>query len=849
MSETTFFIEVQPVIPEKLFDINTLANDLLYSWDRSVRGLFYRLDIELWEACQHNPKVFLRRIAQQKLDEAADDPLFMEEFNRVMSFYRSYHEMGQHPKTIDHIEEGDTIAYFCAEFGFHESLPIYSGGLGILAGDHCKSASDLGLPFVAIGLLYRQGYFTQTIDANGQQQAHYHSVSFSDLLITPALDSSGKRLKISVEMAERMVVARVWQAKAGHITLYLLDTDLDENSPHDRSITFQLYGGDIRTRIQQEIILGIGGVRALRALGISPSVWHINEGHSAFQIIERCREHVANGLDFDSALELVASGTVFTTHTPVPAGHDIFDQELLQEHLGRYLATLKISLERFLELGSTPSSHGTLNMTAMALRGSRFHNGVSRIHGGIASKMESYIWPQIPTDENPISHVTNGVHVPTFLAREWVNLFDMRFREWRNELINPDYWACIDTIPEHRFWSLRQELKAQMLDDVYLRTKERFTREEFSDAMINTITQNLCKPEQNVLVIGFARRFATYKRATLLFSDIQRLERILNNPQQPVVLIFAGKAHPHDIPGQELIKAIHELSLRPEFIGKIILLEGYDMAMARKLVTGVDVWLNTPEYPLEASGTSGQKAAINGVINLSVLDGWWGEGFDGSNGWAIHPHLRKNGHTKLDIKESNDLLDIMEHKVLPIYFDCGSRGYSKQWVEISKASMKSCIPRFNGHRMVVDYLHGYYAKAITHHKKLAADNATPAQELARWKRRVHTAWNGVSILRTDNLVTAMSAGKALPITVSINLNGLAPEDVTVECLAGGEPVNSNFTVVSRYYFNHLRQEDGRDIFELQMQPPLPGVNFYKIRLYPSHPLLGHPFETGCMIWL
>lgn len=849
MSETTFCIEVQPVIPEKLSGISVLANDLLYSWDRSVRGLFYRLDIELWEACQHNPKVFLRRIAQQKLDEAAADPLFMEEFNRVMAFYRSYQEMAKHPKTVDHIDEGDTIAYFCAEFGFHESLPIYSGGLGILAGDHCKSASDLGLPFVAIGLLYRQGYFTQTIDANGQQQAYYHSANFTDLLVTAALDDSGQELKVTVEIADRQVTAKVWQAKAGHIMLYLLDTDLDENSPHDRSITFQLYGGDSRTRIQQEIVLGIGGVRALRALGITPSVWHINEGHSAFQIIERCREHVASGLDFDSALELVASGTVFTTHTPVPAGHDIFDQALLREHLGHYVTTLNITLERFIEMGSTPSNQNTLNMTAMALRGSRFHNGVSRIHGGVAAKMASYIWPQIPTEENPISYVTNGVHVPTFLAREWVNLFDMRFREWRNELINPEYWSCIDTIPEHRFWSLRQELKSQMLDDVYLRTRERFLREEYSDALINTITQNLRKPEENVLVIGFARRFATYKRATLLFSDIKRLERILGDPQQPVVLIFAGKAHPHDIPGQELIKVIHELSLQPAFIGKIILLEGYDMAMARKLVTGVDVWLNTPEYPLEASGTSGQKAAINGVINLSVLDGWWGEGFDGSNGWAIHPHLRKNGHSKLDITESNDLLEILEHKVVPLYFDCGSRGYSKQWVEISKASMKSCIPRFNGQRMVVDYLHGYYAKAIVHHKKLAAEGAAPARELAQWKGLVRQAWKGVTITRSDTIVAAMSAGQSLPITVSINLNGLKPADVVVECLVGREPVNGHFSAHSRHRFSFVRQESGRDLFELQLHPTLPGVNHYKIRLYPHHPLLCHPFETGSMIWL
>jgi starch phosphorylase len=669
------------------------------------------------------------------------------------------------------------------------------------------------------------------------------------LLVEPAHDNNGDELKVAIELADHTVYAKVWKAKAGHIMLYLLDTDIDENTPHDRSITFQLYGGDIRTRIQQEIILGIGGVRALRALEIKPTVWHINEGHSAFQIVERCREHVAAGMDFDSALELVAAGTVFTTHTPVPAGHDSFDKGLLLAYMGHHVESLKIDFERFLRLGSTPGSHDSLNMTAMALRGSRFHNGVSRIHGGVASKMESYIWPQIPTEENPISYVTNGVHVPTFLAREWVNLFDMRFRAWRSELINPDYWSCIDTIPDHRFWSLRQELKAQMLDDVYQRTRERFSREEYSKALINAITENLNRQEENVLMIGFARRFATYKRATLLFSDIERLARILNNPKQPIVLIFAGKAHPHDVPGQELIKSIHDLSLRSEFLGKIILLEGYDMALARKLVTGVDVWLNTPEYPLEASGTSGQKAAINGVINLSVLDGWWGEGYNGENGWAIHPHIRKNGHTKLDVTESNDLLDLLERKVVPLYFDCSSGGYSKRWVQKSKASMKSCIPRFNGQRMVVDYLHSYYARAIGQHKRLEAEGGAPATELARWKSRIRRAWDGVTIRRNDTEVTEMETGNTLPITVSVNLNGLEPEDVVVECLVGGEPHNGHFTACARHNFKHLQQEGGKDTFELQLQPPLAGVNFYKIRIFPCHPLLSHPFETGCMVWV
>ncbi|MGD9385484.1 MAG: alpha-glucan family phosphorylase, partial [Thioalkalispiraceae bacterium] len=669
MSGTIYKLEIRPTIPETLSGLDVLAQDLLYSWDRGVRGLFYRLDPELWENCNHNPKVFLRRVAQSVLDEAADDHLFMEEYNRVISAYETYHKKVIHPIVEEHLDSSrDLVAYFCAEFGLHESFPIYSGGLGILAGDHCKATSDLGVPFVAVGLLYRQGYFTQTIDGDGNQMAQYHDISFDELPVKPAHGPNGEELCVSVEIERRQVMLKVWQAKAGHITLYLLDSDLELNQSEDRSITHQLYGGGKSTRIQQEIVLGIGGVRALRALGIEPTVWHINEGHAAFQILERCREKIYQGLDFDSSLELIAAGTVFTTHTPVAAGHDIFEQELITQYFSDYIKELNIDIHTFLGLGITPDNHGTFNMTSLALRGSRLHNGVSRIHGSVASHMEGYIWPQIPHQENPISYVTNGVHAATFIAREWVNLFDSRFSEWRNELLNREYWNCIDEIPDHRFWSLRKELKAPMMDDIHKRMLRRYSRAGFSEALLKRVTEITGQSEANVLVFGFARRFATYKRATLLFSDLERLARLVNDPERPVVFIFAGKAHPRDIPGQDLIRKIHEVSLKPEFLGKIILLEGYDMAMARKLVTGVDVWINTPEYPLEASGTSGQKAAINGVMNLSVLDGWWGEGYEGDNGWAIHPHGQNiDGHLR-DKEEAADLFNLIENEIIPMYF-------------------------------------------------------------------------------------------------------------------------------------------------------------------------------------
>lgn len=851
MSEKKFRIEVRPQIPKVLEGIEEMANDLLYSWDRGVRGLFYRLDPTLWEECCHNPKVFLRFVSQKVLDDAVNDHVFMEEFTRVLSVYRSYHEKPFLEPGNGHLDpDKDLIAYFCAEFGFHESFPIYSGGLGILAGDHCKAASDMRLPFVAIGLLYRQGYFIQTIDGDGHQMAHYKSLNFDQLLIAPARDDDGNEVMVSVGMVDHEVKLRVWEAKAGHIKLYLLDSDLEENNSDDRSITFQLYGGDSTIRIKQEIVLGIGGVRALQALGLKPTVWHINEGHAAFQIIERCRELVNEGMDFASAIELVAGGTVYTTHTPVPAGHDIFDIKLMNHFFADYVQQLGINMEEFLKLGNSPVNQGSFNMTALALRGTRFHNGVSRIHGGVASKMESYVWPQIASEENPIRYVTNGVHMATFLAREWANLFDMRFREWRNKLLDEDYWTTrLDEIPDHRFWSLRQELKSLMLEGVCQRTTNRFRRAGYSDAMINRINQCTSRPEVNTLVIGFARRFATYKRATLLFSDAERLARLLNDPERPVILLFAGKAHPNDMPGQELIRAIHEYSLRPEFIGKIILLEGYDIALARKLVMGVDVWLNTPEYPLEASGTSGQKAALNGVINLSVLDGWWGEGYDGNNGWVIHPHAENYDDHKRNSEEAFDLFNLLEHEVIPMYFDTGVQGYSAKWVRKSKASMKSCIPRFNSQRMVTDYIKHFYLPARDQYRRLQQNDNQPARQLAEWKKHVSACWDGVTIQHVDGVKEMIQDGEMLPLVISVNLNGLTETDIAVECLVGKEDAEGKFVAYDQLRFSFVKQSGDSHLFELQFKPSKPGLSFYKLRMYPYHELLSHPFEVGKMIWV
>jgi starch phosphorylase len=852
MTPTRYTLEVQPQLPEKLARLTELANDLLYSWDREVRSLFFRLDRELWEASSHNPRVFLRRVSQARLEEAADDRIFMEDYVRVLSVYDAYHQERIRPDIAALLDpKQELIAYFCAEFGFHESVQLYSGGLGILAGDHCKAASDLGLPFVAVGMLYRQGYFTQTIDNHGNQIAHYTPTSFADLPVQPARDARGNEIHVQVEFPQRAVMLKVWKAKAGHIALYLLDSDLPENSEADRRITYQLYGGDVNTRIQQEMVLGIGGVRALRALGLRPTVWHLNEGHPAFAILERAREHVTRGIDFDAALEAVAANSVFTTHTPVPAGHDIFDHALIGDYFGEYVKQLGIDLKTFVELGSSPTGQGGFDMTALAMRGSRFRNGVSRIHGDVASRMSAYIWPQIPPAENPVGYITNGVHVPTFLAREWVNLFDMRLGGgWRNELLNEEYWKQIDTIPDHSYWSLHQSLKAEMLADVRRRLLRQHRRNGVSEALIERYVQYLTPHANDTLVIGFARRFATYKRATLLFSDPQRLARLIGDPKRPCLIIFAGKAHPHDIPAQHLIQTIHEYSRRPEFEGRLLLVEGYDMAFARKLVTGVDVWLNTPEYPLEASGTSGEKAGLNGVINLSVLDGWWGEGYDGDNGWAITPHGTHVDRAWRDREESQELLELLETQVVPLYYARNGYGYSEKWVKKSKTSMRTLMPRFNAQRMVMSYVQKYYSAAARQRGIFEDSDFARAKALSAWRRKLATCWPGVSLRRVDRAAAEIPAGSALPIEVAVRLNGLEPDDVLVECLVGHESDSGAFVKHDALVFTPAGQNDqGEAIYRLDFRPRLPGLQYYKIRLFPFHTHLNHRFEPGYLLWL
>ncbi len=851
MNGTCYSIEVRPRIPKQLERLNDLANDLYYSWSTQVRGLFYYLHPELWMTCIHSPKLFLRRVSQHRLEQAANDPTFLKNYHLVLADYDNYLNEPAYIKEKNLLNpKSDLIAYFSMEFGFHESVPIYSGGLGILAGDHCKAASDLALPLVAVGMLYRQGYFTQTIDAYGNQQAEFTDTDFNSLPISPVKDAKGNEVTICLDEMTDPIYLRVWEAKAGRIRLILLDADVPENSANNRTITYQLYGGDTGMRILQEIVLGFGGVRALRALGLKPTAWHINEGHGAFQIIERCREMTTEEFKFDSALEAVAASTVFTTHTPVQAGHDIFPTELIASNLSTIASELGLTIDEFFNLGSSPASQGGFNMTALALRGSRFHNGVSKIHGNVASDMEAYIWPQINTQENPIGYVTNGVHLYSFLAPEWKNQFDMEFgHEWRNQLLNEKYWECIDTIPDYSYWSIRQTLKSQLFKDASKRVAMQFQRNGSSPIDLERTISHLNPANTNTMVIGFARRFATYKRATLIFRDIERLAKLVNDPDKPVIFIFAGKAHPRDIPGQQLISSIFKLSQSKEFQGKIILLEGYNMAMARRLVAGVDVWLNTPEYPLEASGTSGQKAGLNGVVNLSVLDGWWGEAYDGKNGWSISPH--PTSHTEeRDRLESQTILDVLEHHVIPTYFRRDGMGYSSDWVRISKASMKTILPKYNSQRMVMDYVKKYYMPAIQQGKKIAEHEYQSAIELAAWKHKIHRCWTQLKIRRIDEPKIEIETGDTINILVGVEPGELKASDIVVECLIGRASTRGELVVEDALQL--IPEESnvsGEIIFRLDLMPNLAGLQYYKLRIYPYHAMLTHRFEMGYMVWL
>ena len=849
MPGTAYQLEINSQLPQRLIRLEELATNLWYSWDRATRTLFARLHPALWNTVGHSPKAFLKRVDQQRLADAAEDPVFLNSYQRVLSAYDSYHSQAPRSEHSERLAQGDLIAYFCAEFGFHESLPIYGGGLGILAGDHCKAASDLTLPFVGVGLLYRQGYFFQTIDFEGRQHALYTDSDFDDLPVTPVTREDGTELRVTVELLERAILVKVWQARVGKVRLYLLDTDLEENRPTDRNIAHRLYASDRTTRIEQEIVLGVGGVRALAEMRLKPTAWHINEGHAAFLVLERTRELTLQGLDFAAALEAVAANTVFSTHTAVPAGNDYFSEEMIRRYFDSWCRDLKISCDELVALGRGPNGPD-FNMTALAVRGSRFQNGVSRIHGGVSARICAGLWPQIEPGDNPVAYVTNGVHVPTFLAEEWHELFDRHLGDgWSQRLGDEDCRRGFYTIPDHLFWSVHQLLKAQMLYLVRYRIAEQHLRNHGSEAHLDRMFKLADPGNPNVLTIGFARRFATYKRATLLFENLNWLREIVSDQKRPVLFVFGGKAHPADQPGQEYLRRVAEIARMPEFESHILLVEGYDLHLARRLVAGVDVWLNNPVYPLEACGTSGMKCGMNGVLNLSVLDGWWGEGYDGKNGWAIKPASDRLDEARRNQEEARTLCEILQDSVIPLYYNIGPAGYSPGWIAMAKHSIASILPHFNSTRMFGQYLAEFYQPAAQQWRRYAQSSFAGARDVASWKAKVRAAWHKVTVRRVDDPRRRIPFGENLRFEVALNLNGLTPDDVVVELLFGrpggnGPPPQSY----------HLRNEGliaggTEHRYALEFKPELSGKIEYRIRVYPYHKLLTHRFEMGMMTWL
>lgn len=796
---------VVPAVPEKLSALNELAYNLWTLWNYEAATLFMRLDPDLWESTNHNPVRLLSLISQEKLAAAAADDGFLAHLNRIMADFRHYME-GSTWFTQNHPNSRAKIAYFSAEYGLHESLPIYSGGLGVLSGDHQKSASDLGLPFVGVGLLYRFGYFRQTLSNDGWQQEHYPENDFFTMPITQCMGENGQPIIISVEYPDSVVKAYVWKVQVGRNPLYLMDTNVPSNRPEDREITARLYGGDQDMRVRQEVLLGIGGIRALTALGIKPTVCHMNEGHSAFLSLERIRVMMEEeNLTFSEAREMVAASNVFTTHTPVPAGNDAFHPDIIERYLGSYYHKLKLSREEFYNLAkiNPGDAHEHFSMTVLALRTAWHCNGVSQLHGEVSREMWHRIWPDVPMPEIPIKAITNGVHTQTWLSDEFASLYNRYLgANWSDRPADHNMWKRVDKIPDSEMWRSHERRRNHLVIFVRERLQRQLARRGVSAVELSRIDEIL---DPEALTIGFARRFATYKRATLLMRNPDRLLRLLNNRDRPVQFIFAGKSHPRDDGGKRFIQDIVRFCKRDDVRPRMVFMEDYDMNVARYLVQGVDVWLNTPRRPMEASGTSGMKGPINGVINLSILDGWWVEAYRDNprSGWAIGSEEEYNNDDYQDHIDSESLFDLLEKEVVPEFYERGPDGLPRKWISRMKESISTVCSFFNTNRMVQEYFDRFYAPADGLFGKLVEGHGAGAAQLAQWKTKMHGAWNNVRINNIEAPTNEpMTAGSKMSIFANVDLGNISPDDVVVELYHGpldtsGEIVNAQRTPMAR----------------------------------------------------
>ncbi len=846
---------VVPRLPVPIEPLREIAHNLWWAWEPSARALFDRIDLDIWEDVHGNPIELLSQVGQARLDELAGDDAFVADLERVHEQFKRYMSRdGWFAKRFPEAA-GARIAYFSMEYGLHQSLPIYSGGLGVLAGDHLKTASDLGLPLVGVGLAYAEGYFRQVLNDDGWQGERYPINDWHRLPVQPVLEPSGKRLIIRVTYPHGVVSAQLWRVQVGRVPLFLLDSNLEENTPGDRAITGPLYGGDQEFRVRQEIMLGIGGVHALEAVGLSPTVCHMNEGHSAFLALERIGRVMRDrGASFQVASEACSAGNIFTTHTPVPAGNDAFAPELVRRYLEPYRGALGISEDELLSLGHFTANDKTaaFSMPILAIHTADHYNGVSKLHGEVSRRMWKNLWPDLPDHEIPIQSITNGVHTASWVSDDLGALFSRYVGpRWAETPDDPEIWQRVAEIPDAELWATHEHRRHRLvtLARRWLRTTAERRRAAQSEVLA---CDEVLDPQ--ALTIGFARRFATYKRAALLFSDLDRVKRLLGNPDQPVQLVFAGKAHPQDKGGKELIRTIVHASRDPALRGKVVFIEDYDMRIARAMVSGVDVWLNTPRRPLEASGTSGMKAAANGALNVSVLDGWWAEGwahYGNDVGWAIG---RGEEYTdgEGDSIEAEELYDLLEREVVPLFFQRDARDrLPRAWIKRMKGAISKLVPEFNTARMVREYAERFYVPSIRLSHEMMNDNLTGAQKLTAWKQRVRTAWPLVEIKElTTSSPTELQVGEALRVEASVQLGQLTPNDVAVELYhgptAGGHELLTGEVVRMRLSGNGATPGVYRFAGEIPTKNS--GAHAFAARVMPWNASMSHPYETSLIRW-
>ena len=843
-------------LPPSLERLGELATNLWFSWNPDVRDLYREIDLDTWRNSGRNPVKFLELVDSQKLDVRSDDVAYLDKLDTVWNRFKHYIDneatafARNYPKMLDH-----SIAYFSAEYGIHESLPNYAGGLGILAGDHTKTASDLGLPFIAVGLMYQHAYFKQKIDADGNQAEIYEELNLNQLPIQLVKTKKNEPLVISVPLLDHEVFLKIWEVKVGRVSLFLLDSTVDQNNEDDKNIIHSLYGGSRDTRIQQEIILGIGGMRAIRKMDFQPSVFHMNEGHSAFLGLERISELMNDGMEFKTALEFVRSTTVFTTHTPIAAGNEAFEFDMIEKYFKNLWPKLEISHEKFLNLGRNTNihHHENFSLTVLALNLSNQANGVSQLHGEVSREMWQNVYPGIPVSEIPIGYVTNGIHTFSWLHREMIRLFSTTLgSSWNTEIRNQQFWDKIFDMPNDVFWETKRRMKTGMID--YLRNTYQQRIERYQpDHAGYPLAEEILKP--NILTIGFARRFAPYKRSLLFFNDMERLKALMTNTEKPIQILFAGKAHPANDAGKDLIRRINELSKDDAFRGKVVFIEDYNMTKARALVSGVDVWLNTPRRPLEACGTSGQKVPINGGINFSILDGWWLEGYNTLNGWAIGQLHQYDDNELQDREDALSLYDTLENQIIPLYYDTDKNGIPNAWIEKIKHSLHSTITQFSAHRMVWQYLQKYYMPAMKRFEMYLQEEYRELHRFATWKNRVERLWDKVELFikngeGMDEDRRVLSAGEERYISLFINSAGLNQSDLRVEIILEREDAYRKYQAMKIIPMGLVAKKGDNQLeYRAYVTAEPDGSYRFNCRVLPDHRDLYNPHETRLVKWL